>query len=115
MKTVRAKTHEDDWFNVTKSERQSGVISALLFVMLMDRCMKQLRYGDEVIALAYADDISPFIIILVMLQDSLNNWNDDLDRSGMKINTNKREVLMVAREKYDIDIRIDGVQLKLVM
>ena len=114
VSAVRTQLRENNWFDVTEGVRQGGVISPLLFVLFMDRCMKRLRFGREVTTLAYADDIAIVTKSHTKLQDTLNAWNEEMNTSGMKINANKTEVMMMAREKEDFEIEIDGTKLKLV-
>ena len=111
---VRTQTREDNWFDVNSGVRQGGVISPLLFVLFMDRCMKNLRSGEGVITLAYADDIALVANNPIELQNALAAWNSALKRAKMKINTNKTEVMMVARQREEIEIWLEGEKLKLV-
>ncbi|XP_076036404.1 uncharacterized protein LOC143022189 [Oratosquilla oratoria] len=55
---VKCKEVDIDWFEVMTGLRQGGVISPLLFIIYMNRCMKDIcvEYGDNKITLAYVDD-----------------------------------------------------------
>lgn len=114
VSAVRTPIREDNWFEVNAGVRQGGVISPLLFILFMDRCMKDLNLGEGIITLAYADDIALVAEHPTELQNALNAWNIALKRANMKINTNKTEIMMVARQKEDIEICLEGKKLKLV-
>ena len=70
--------------------------------------------GDEIITLAYADDIALIANTPVTLQRTVDKWNEKLQSMDMKINKDKTEIMMVSRERDDIEINIEGVLLKLV-
>ena len=112
---VRTQQGEDNWFSVSTGVRQGGVISPLLFILYMDKIMKSLNNdADEIITLAYADDIALIANTPIALQRAVDNWNDKLKSMDMKINKNKTEIMVVSRERHDMEIKIEGVPLKLV-
>ncbi len=75
--------------------------------------MKGLRIGG-VTTLAYTDDIVLVAYKPNELQNALSEWNNVLKAAKMKINVGKTEVMMVARQKEEVEIRLDGEMLKLV-
>lgn len=75
----------DNQINVTKSVRQGGVVSSFLVMLLMDICTKfQLwwfrRQDKELIILAYVEDIVLITKSLIMLQNTLKDWINWLNR-----------------------------------
>ncbi|XP_076053646.1 uncharacterized protein LOC143032652 [Oratosquilla oratoria] len=79
--------------------------------------MKSLKNdADEILTLAYTDDIALIANTPIALQRAMDNWNEKLKAMGIKINKNKTEVVVVSRERYymETEIRIEGVPLKLV-
>ena len=94
----RVKTSGDgqDWFTVKSGVRQGSVLSPLLFILYMDKCMQEI-YGDEdrATTLAYANDKAVIADTVEDLQASLMMWNVVLGRNGMKINKDKTEVMAI--------------------
>lgn len=114
---VRSTGGESDWFEVRSGVSQGGVISPLLFVLCMDRCMRKIGIMNEEelgITLAYADDVAVVTTEEEALQRALNRWNEILSEDGMKINKTKTEVMMLARNRREIEIEIEQVRLKTV-
>ena len=56
---VRNRGSESGWFEIMTGVKQGAVISHLLFILFMDKCMRNIglgRYHEE--TLAYADDVA---------------------------------------------------------
>ncbi len=88
VSAVRTQFGEENWLDVNTGVRQGGVISPLLFIHFMDKCMKELRLEEGVTTPAYTDDIELVANNPTALQNSLTAWDNKLKRTKMKINTN---------------------------
>ena len=112
---VKCRDMDSDWFDVNSGVRQGGVLSPLLFIIFMDRCMKEICTNEEAeTTLAYADDVAIITNNSPDLQDALNRWHEGLERHGMKLNKTKTEVMCVNRIKEECNIYIGGQKLKQV-
>ncbi|XP_076067750.1 uncharacterized protein LOC143040554 [Oratosquilla oratoria] len=109
---VKLRDGDTTWFQVRTGVRQGGVISPLLFIIFMDRCMKEINHGNNTITLAYADDVAVICSSEEELQEMTGRWNKVMNDNGMKININKTEVMSITRIKRNIEIRIGEAQLK---
>ena len=110
---VRTSYGVGDWFDVTAGVRQGGVLSPLLFIIFMDRCIREVGLEEEVgLLMVYADDIAVVTKDRVSLQEALNRWSDVLQLEGMKINKEKTEVMKISRVQDGTVIRVEGVLVK---
>ena len=111
---VRSQGSEK-WFSVDTGVRQGGVLSPILFIIYMDRVVKRINVReDEALTLAYADDVALVTRTVTELQEVLNKWNSELEDTGMKINKRKTEVMMVSRQRDEIELRLGDTVLELV-
>ncbi|XP_076036005.1 uncharacterized protein LOC143021967 [Oratosquilla oratoria] len=108
---VKLRDGDTPWFQVRTGVRQ-GVISPLLFINFMDRCMKEINHVNNTIMLAYADDVAVIWSSEEELQEMTGRWNKVMNDNGMKININKTEVMSITRNERNIEIRIGEAQLK---
>ena len=111
---VKLRDQDTEWFTIKTGVRQGGVISPLLFIIFMDRCMKEINENNDWKTFAYADDVAVICDTEQGLQDAVNRWNVVMNEYGMKINVNKTEVMNISREKKQLDINIGNEQLKQV-
>lgn len=98
VSAVRTQTREDNWLDVNMGVGQRGVISPLLFILFMDRCMKGLRLGG-VTTLAYGDGIVLVTYKPNELQNALSEWNNVLKAAKMKIIVGKTKVMIIEKQK----------------
>src|SRR6201990_3668881 len=94
--------------------KQGSVLSPMLFALYLDNCLKRIcikenREGT----LVFADDAAVIISGTEDLQEAVNRWNDVLNSMGMKINREKTEVMVIAMERKEIVVNIEGTRLKL--
>ena len=114
MSKVRGRDMESEWFEVRTGVRQGGVISPLLFIIYMDRCMKEICDDDNEITFAYADDIAVITDNEQQLQNAMNRWENTLRTREMKINVNKTEVMYVGRRNVEVGVEVGSERLKQV-
>ncbi len=110
---VKNRELESEWFSIKTGVRQGGVLSPLLFIIYMDRCLKEVCVReDKEITLAYADDVAVVTGSQQDLQEAMTRWNDVLNREGMRMNKQKTEIMKVGRIKEECNIYIENVKLK---
>lgn len=91
--------------------RQGGVFSPLLFIIYMDRFLKEVCVmEDKEITLAYADDVMTGN--QRDLQEATTRWNDTLNRRGMRMNKQKAEIMKVSRINEECNIYTENSKLK---
>lgn len=116
---VACKNMKSDVFETPEGLRQGGVLSPVLFCVFMDEIMKEctpkvkkLTIGYrrlapvEISECVFADDVVIMARSECDLQKNLVFWDEALVKYGMKINSNKTKVMMVARETEEIDIKL---------
>lgn len=70
---VKCRGIDSEWFEVKSGVRQGGVMSPLLCVIYMDRCMKEICINEErENTFAYADDVALTTNNNRDLQEALN-------------------------------------------
>ncbi len=78
--------------------KQGGILSPLLFIIFMDKCLNEIYVKEETeITFAYADDGTVTTGKELQLQEKVTRWNEVLTRHGMKVNQTKTEVMIVSR------------------
>jgi hypothetical protein len=109
---VKTQTGNSDWFRITTGVKQGSVLSPILFITFMDYCgkMAQRRVNGEIFG--YADDLALFADTEEILQDMIGAWNDILNAVGMKINTDKTEVMVMGKMQENLNVRVGGRALK---
>lgn len=105
---VRKGQVETDWFHIETGVRQGDVLSPLLFIVLMDKCIRDTHPQGNQEVFAYADDMAVIVDTIGELQDAANKWLFSTKRNGMKINTarGKTEFMPVSRGGQDYDVYI---------
>ncbi|XP_064088221.1 uncharacterized protein LOC135202657 [Macrobrachium nipponense] len=87
---------ETESFEVCVGLHRGSALSPLLFVLVMDVLSEAIR-NEEVWELC-ADDLLITAENEEDLQRSVGEWQESLDRGGLKVNVNKTEVLLSSTE-----------------
>ena len=98
-------------FEVKMGLRQGSVLSALLFIAVLDLISRKTVMKDAMKKLLYADDLALVANGKQELQESLEEWNGLFTRHGLKINLEKMEVLHVSHQREELDIELEGRKL----
>ncbi len=95
--------------------RQGSVLSPLLFIVFIDRVMKEIEQREmSVECFAYADDVGQTACSRGELSDIMNHWDDALCRSGLKRNYEKTEYMMIGRRVEEEGIVINDRNIRRV-
>ena len=118
---VRINGIKSDWFNVNGGLRQGCILSPLLFIIFMDNISRRSTTPDgmelndvKVQSLLFADDIARLTSAADRLQEALDHFETECSSSGMKINANKIEVLVLSRQPGKCNMHLNGRKLKQV-
>lgn len=124
---VRKNNLESQSFTIKDGLRQGGVLSPLLFIIVMDdiikatkRESKKVRMGYyrlnpvELSECAFADDL---MICAPTERDLINNtklWERELQKRNLKVNVEKSKVVYIGEENKQINITIEGKKMEQV-
>ena len=118
---VRIDGKLSDWFDVNNGVRQGCTISPLLFIIYMDKLIKDSNLkgkvvlgNNEVSSLAYADDLCLFSSSEEELQSNINDLEVACRNFGMKINSSKIQVMHVGKTRKSINCTLNGNLLEQV-
>ena len=100
INNVRTGYKNDKWFSVTTGVKQGSVLSPLLFIAYMDTVVKKFKEtiiisGDIMI---FADDIAFWTYDKEELETALLCLNNCLTEAGLKMNTEKTEILTITKQ-----------------
>ena len=62
----------------------------------------------------YADDLVIIAEHREELQGALDEWNDMFKKHGLKMNLDKTEVVWVGKQRAELNIRLEGKEIKQV-
>ena len=117
---VRVGDDFGEWFKQETGVRQGDPLSPTIFSIYLERVMHdiQLRmggiaiHGRNINNLRYADDIDLMETDERRLQENVNNINTEGTRAGLKINIRKSKVMVMGTDEIDINIMVNGQDLK---
>ena len=98
---------ESNRFDIKSGVRQGDVLSPLLFIISMDKCLRDIRagaVGEETVM--YADDVA---VIADSVADVASRWWLRMKANGMRINTRKgkTELVAIARTAEQFDVYME--------
>ena len=91
---------ETETFEISVGLHQGSALSPFLFVMVMDVLSEEIR-DEELWELLYADDLVITAESEAELQSRIVEWQESLERGGLKVNANKTEVMVNNKEGGD--------------
>jgi len=97
---VKKSKIESEAFSIESGVRQGDVLSPLLFIIFMDRCIRDVtigQNGEETVM--YADDVGVVAHSLTNIQEVASRLWRGMSQNGMKINTRKgkTEIVHISR------------------
>lgn len=124
---VRTGNITSTTFKTTAGVRQGGVLSPLLFIIVMNEVIKhckdrvkELHVGFRnlnrigIKACAFADDLVIFANSEKALQESLIIWKECLENYGMSINEAKTKVMNISKHDRTLNIKLGSETLQQV-
>ena len=104
---VRNPGSESGWLEIMTAVKQGDVISLLLFIFFMDKCMRIIRVGryhEE--TLVYTDGMAVVEDSITDLQNILHQWHQEMSHKRMKIyiSNGKTGFISITRisEEYNV-------------
>ena len=88
-------------------------LSPLLFVIFMDKCIRDTNTKPSHQVLANADDVAVMVGSIQELQEVASAWVSTMTSNGMKINTanGKTEFMHISRRRDDSDVYMEDKKL----
>ena len=88
-------------FEIENGVRQGSVLSPILFIIYMDRVMREVtQIEGETYCFAYADDIAQTARSKHQLEQIMERWNNAFVQYGLKLSINKTEYMAVTRQQH---------------
>lgn len=124
---VRKDNGQSEEFVTKDGLRQGGVLSPILFIMIMDDILKEVQTKVKRIHVGFRN-MSPVCIaecvfaddLLLLaqneeeLQHSVQIWKEALAARNLKINMEKTKVMVVGEERICVGVEMDGTRLEQV-
>ena len=94
--------------------RQGSALSPLLFIMVMEIISRNISTKDILRKMMYADDLAIIVESKQDLQEVLEEWKGVFEKHGLRMSLEKTEVMWVGHQKEELNIRLDGKEIKQV-
>lgn len=121
IRVIQSLYRQWDYRNVRSKDadmpvgiHQSGVLSPLLSIIFMDRCLKEICSDQEVKTFAYAGDVAVMAETKASLQATIGRWCNVMKQKGVPVSTERTVVMHVGRERRECNTHIGDVKLKQV-
>lgn len=124
---VRTDNMHSEEFLVSVGVRQGGVLSPVLFNLVMDEVIKETRGRTSKLFVGYrnmepvwisecafADDLVVFAKNETELKKNLNIWNEKLKRKKLKLNEDKTKVMIGGKTNHLLNVGLNGKRLEQV-
>ena len=118
---VRIDGEMSESFEVNEGVRQGCCLSPLLFIIFMDKIIRQaniegnIEVGEVIMKiLAYADDLILLMNDVSELQKGIDCLNVACEEFGMKISVGKTKVMHVGKSREEVVCVLDGEELEQV-
>ena len=120
---VRQDRQLTEWFRTTFGVRQGCTLSPDLFNLVLEAVMRLALENEEVGLklcgrlvnnLRFADDINLMSETTDGLQKVTDQISQQGERLGRVINSGKTKVMAISKEQQDVQISVNGTQLKQV-
>jgi len=103
MTTVRSRQGKTSAFEIKVGVHQGSCLSPLLFMIVMDAVSEYIQH-DVQWNMLYADDLIIAAISSAKLQERFGEWQEALERKGLKVNADKTETIECARTAESLQI-----------
>ena len=103
MKTVRSGQGKTSAFEIKVGVHQGSCLSPLLFFIVMDAVSEYVQH-DVPQDMLYADDLIIADVSSAKLQERFREWQEALERKGLKVNADKTETMVCAMTAESLQI-----------
>ena len=101
-------------FPVNIGLRQGSALSPLLFIMVMEIISRKISTKAILRKMMYADDLAIIAESKQDLHEVLEEWKGVFEKLGLRISLEKTEVMWVGHQREELNIRLDGKEIKQV-
>ena len=101
-------------FPVNIGLSQGSALSPLLVIMVMEIISRKISTKDILKKMMYADDLAIIAESKQDLQEVLEEWKGVFKKHGLRMSLEKTEVMWVGHQREDLNIRLDGKEIKQV-
>ena len=101
-------------FPVNIGLSQGSALSPLLFIMMMEIISRKINTKDILGKKMYADDLAIIAESKQDLQEVLEEWKGVFEKHGLRMSLEKTEVMWIGNKREELNIRLDGKEIKQV-
>ena len=100
-------------FGIETDVRQGDGLSPLLYIIFMDKCVRDTKPQPSHQVLAYADDVAVMVDTVQELHDGASAWVSTMSTIGMRINTakGKTEFMYISRGREKFCVYVEDKKL----